>query len=402
MKKLLLAIALACAPSLLLAQATPVWIPWSSSWTRWDGGAPTGGGGGGGAPTTATYVTQSADATLSAEFSLGSLTTGLLLNTVAGSTGTPSTYAGTSCTNQFPRSLDASGAATCNSVAMADFASTAARTVLMNATNGSAAPTAVAGGGSYTHLVDTGTALKFDRVPYDLTKWSIINQDFFQRSSSAGATVVNNFNISATGTSAGALWTSNAFVGDANHPGMVELTTGTTTTGGATLGSGTATSSTAGGGWLLSGGEILDWLIYVPTASGGTNTFRVYAGFCDTIGNSTCTNGALISWDNNTDTHWAITTIKAGTSTGTLNLASTTTATAAAWHHLKITVDSGATAIHFFVDGSELNNSPLSSNLPTTISTVPVIKIVASAGCASVALCTVDVNTIYAIKPVTR
>lgn len=72
------------------------------------------------APVGTKYVTQTTDATLTNEFSLGSLTTGLLLNTVAALTGTPSTYAGTSCTNQFPRSLDASGAATCASVASAD------------------------------------------------------------------------------------------------------------------------------------------------------------------------------------------------------------------------------------------------------------------------------------------
>ena len=76
--------------------------------------------GGTGAPTTASYVTQTAEAGLSAEFSLGSLTTGLLLNTVAAGTGTPSAYAGTSCTNQFVRSLNASGAATCATVATTD------------------------------------------------------------------------------------------------------------------------------------------------------------------------------------------------------------------------------------------------------------------------------------------
>ena len=77
------------------------------------------GSSGGSAPVNATYVTQSANATLTAEHSLGALTTGLLLNTVAASTGTLSAYAGTSCTNQFPRSLNASGAATCASVSLA-------------------------------------------------------------------------------------------------------------------------------------------------------------------------------------------------------------------------------------------------------------------------------------------
>jgi hypothetical protein len=70
------------------------------------------------APSNATYWTASANTLLSDENSLAGFT-GLVLNT----TGTPSSYAGTSCTNQFPRSLNASGAATCASVADADLAS---------------------------------------------------------------------------------------------------------------------------------------------------------------------------------------------------------------------------------------------------------------------------------------
>lgn len=86
-----------------------------------DGGvltlASVGGGGGGGAPTNATYLTQTANATLTNEQALSALGTGLMSNTTG--TGVVSIYAGTSCTNQFPRSLSAAGAATCASVALA-------------------------------------------------------------------------------------------------------------------------------------------------------------------------------------------------------------------------------------------------------------------------------------------
>lgn len=75
-----------------------------------------GGGGGGGAPTNASYITEVAESGLSNEFAMSSLGTGLVKNTTA--TGVPSIYAGTSCTNQFPRSLNASGVATCASVAL--------------------------------------------------------------------------------------------------------------------------------------------------------------------------------------------------------------------------------------------------------------------------------------------
>ena len=52
------------------------------------------------APDSATYITQTTNATLSAEQSLGALTTGLTLNTVTGSPGVLSAYGGPSCTNQ--------------------------------------------------------------------------------------------------------------------------------------------------------------------------------------------------------------------------------------------------------------------------------------------------------------
>ena len=82
------------------------------------------GGGGGGAPTTATYITQTSDPTLSAEQSLGLLTTGLLLNTSDGTTGILSKYNGTSCTNQFPVSINASGSATCSATLVSPIALT--------------------------------------------------------------------------------------------------------------------------------------------------------------------------------------------------------------------------------------------------------------------------------------
>lgn len=72
-------------------------------------------GGGGGAPTTYAYWGSGSDATLSAEINLAALSTGLVLNTA----GTPSTYAGVTCTNQVIRLLSASGVATCQTITSA-------------------------------------------------------------------------------------------------------------------------------------------------------------------------------------------------------------------------------------------------------------------------------------------
>lgn len=74
-------------------------------------------GAGTGAPTTPTYITATADATLTNEVALGALTTGLLINTTT--TGIPTIYAGATCTNQVIRVLSASGAATCSTITSA-------------------------------------------------------------------------------------------------------------------------------------------------------------------------------------------------------------------------------------------------------------------------------------------
>lgn len=71
----------------------------------------------GGASPTATFLVKTATgAPVNAQI-MGVLGTGLVINTTA--TGVQSIFGGTTCTNQFPRSLNASGAATCASVNLA-------------------------------------------------------------------------------------------------------------------------------------------------------------------------------------------------------------------------------------------------------------------------------------------
>lgn len=70
----------------------------------------------GGAPIDATYITQTANASLTNEQPLAALASALMVNTT--STGVVSAYTGTTCTNQFARALNALGVATCASVSL--------------------------------------------------------------------------------------------------------------------------------------------------------------------------------------------------------------------------------------------------------------------------------------------
>jgi hypothetical protein len=75
-------------------------------------------GAGTGAPVGASYWVRVADGTLTGEFVMAGLATGIVLNTNA--TGFPTIYPGGFCNNQFLRALNPSGAFTCAAVALAD------------------------------------------------------------------------------------------------------------------------------------------------------------------------------------------------------------------------------------------------------------------------------------------
>lgn len=118
------------------------------------------GGSSGGAPTDATYLTQTANPDLSAEQAMGSLGTGLVLNTTT--TGVQSIYPGASCTNQFPRALSASGGATCASVNLASdvtgsLSGAAVSGAVATATALAANPTACSAGQYVNDMAADGT-----------------------------------------------------------------------------------------------------------------------------------------------------------------------------------------------------------------------------------------------------
>lgn len=112
-------------------------------------------GGGGGAPTSATYITQTPDATLTNEQALSALATGLVVN--ATGTGVLTVYTGAICTNQFIRALSASGAATCASVNLATDVTGLLAIASINATGTPSATTFLRGDGTWATPPGGGT-----------------------------------------------------------------------------------------------------------------------------------------------------------------------------------------------------------------------------------------------------
>lgn len=318
-----------------------------------------------------------------------------LVNRTALNTTAP--YAGTSCTNQIPTALSAAGVATCTTATGSFFGTgIAAASIFGNFTASTAAPTFTAATVAGTRASYDGSTIAFRKYPVDPTTESVLFEDFMCRAEAAGnLRGCGDYALQVTGTAAGVNPTPATTV-DANTVGMIELTTGSTTTGGSGLSTNTTDSV------LISGSEVLQIRANTPTASAGTNTYVTADGFCDVAGSSAvCTNGLWISWDNNTDTHWIIHACKASTCT---NSTSNTVATTG-YHTKLITVDANLNT-HFFIDGVELNVSPLGggigTNIPNTVSVALMSKIKASAGCAAATTCIYDVDYHYFRKPVTR
>ena len=102
--------------------------------------------GGGGAPVGATYITQTADGTLTNEQALSSLSTGLV--SVTTGTGVLSNYAGSSCAaDRYATSTSGAGALTCSQVSVAG----------INATGTPSATTYLRGDGTWSTVSGSGS-----------------------------------------------------------------------------------------------------------------------------------------------------------------------------------------------------------------------------------------------------
>jgi len=203
--------------------------------------------------------------------------------------------------------------------------------------------------------------------PYnDIQHYASVNESFLGVSPS----FCNNW----SGSNYNSGGTSGAGAVTAGHPGTAQVSTGSSATN-------AGACYRLGNGYLnFTGGQVtVEWLGSLNTLSDGTDTYVAEFG----VSNVNTANGAI------TDGVWWRYTHSENSGKWTINTSKTSTPTAAntsstvdtSWHTYKFIVNSTATSVAFYIDGTQVANSPITTNIPTTgVGMNPFFRILKSAG----------------------
>lgn len=140
------------------------------------------------------------------------------------------------------------------------------------------------------------------------------------------------------------------------HPGMAQPFIGTS--------AGSGGGITCGISAILFGDGLtrLDFVMQVPVLSDATDEFRLRVGFGDNTSTGAFTDGAYFEYIHGTNSgNWQILTANNSSRT-TANTNSTVDTN---WHRYTIIGNAGGTSISFYIDGSEVVNSPIAADIPT-------------------------------------
>lgn len=163
-------------------------------------------------------------------------------------------------------------------------------------------------------------------------------------------------------------------LGVSTNPGFLQLETDASTTSGPYIYLG----EFGGYGPLtLGGGRIyMHWIVKLSALSDGTDTYSVEVGIGDTQGVQT-NSGVWMSYTHSANSgNWVANTSDGGTnSTGNGDIAASTD-----WVVLGMDIAADASSVSFYVDGTQIDNSPITSNIPTSDNLAPFAIIQKSAG----------------------
>ena len=141
---------------------------------------------------------------------------------------------------------------------------------------------------------------------------------------------------------------------DASHPGVIQITTGTSAS--------TITNCLYYYGTVLNNGTYnLDIVAKIPTLSTSAQRFNAYVGFFNDL---PVVDGCYFYYRDNVNTgRWQIKC----TSSSTTTTANTNTTVDTNWHKFSVRVNATATSVAFYIDDVQVANSPITTNIPTSV-----------------------------------
>jgi uncharacterized protein with putative carbohydrate binding module len=185
---------------------------------------------------------------------------------------------------------------------------------------------------------DLEDLMSYNTIGHPRRRFSYIN-DFISNQSLTSGQSDSLMGITFSGT--GAVTSSD---GEAGHPGITVLETGTTTTG-------LASARTSGLRTVLGGGAaVLEAVIDIPTLADGTNDYEVWIGFTDSATGDP-TDGVYFHYDRDTSANWILRTDSAS---GGQTSTTSGTAVATGWNTFRIEINAAGTSAEYFLNGSSL------------------------------------------------
>ena len=186
---------------------------------------------------------------------------------------------------------------------------------------------------------------------------------------------------------------------EAGRPGIIPLTSGGSPPNVILLSKATGVVGFNNGNILIGGGVItLQWFVKLSALSALGQRYLVRLGL--TINDNAITDPDYGLWfeysDNVNSGNWQIKAAEAGTST----IANTSTAATTNWTVYKIVINAAGTSVAYYINGTEVANSPITTNLPARV-LIPQVQLYKSTGVNNVA-CLVDLYTLQQVLTTAR
>jgi hypothetical protein len=182
--------------------------------------------------------------------------------------------------------------------------------------------------------------------------------------------VASNLGWTTTSNGTGAAAALNTANIAASNPGLVQLDTGTTTTGRCSLTLGTSIL-TVGGGFIS-----VDVQLLIPILSVVAQEYIIRVGFGDTTGAGDMVDGIYFEYNRLISTNWILKTASNSTRTQVIS----SIAVGTVFTDLAFEINDSATRVDFFIDG--VSAGTIATNIPTGTARAfgPLLKIEKSAG----------------------